>query len=51
VAAVVEAFRRDGRSFLRPPAALPLTGESLVEISYEDVVHNWSRLKLWAGGT
>lgn len=50
VAAVVEAFRREGRSFLRPPAALPLTGESLVEISYEDVIHSWSRLKSWVGG-
>lgn len=45
VAAVVEAFRGEGRSFLRPQEALPLTGESLVEISYEDVIHNWSRLK------
>ena len=43
--AVVETFRREDRSFLRPLAALPLTGESLVEISYEDVIHNWSRLK------
>jgi AAA ATPase domain len=50
VMAVVETFRREGRSFLRPPAALPLTGESLVEISYEDVIHSWSRLKSWAGG-
>lgn len=50
VAAVVEEFRREGRSFLRAGAELPLTGESLVEISYEDVIHNWSRLKSWAGG-
>ena len=50
VAAVVEAFRREGRSFLRPPAALPLTGDSLVEISYEEVIHSWARLKSWVGG-
>jgi energy-coupling factor transporter ATP-binding protein EcfA2 len=50
VAAVVEAFRREGRSFLRPTSALPLTGESLVEISYEDVIHNWARLKSWVEG-
>lgn len=50
VADVVEAFRREGRSFLRPEAAVPLTGESLVEISYEEVIHGWERLKSWAGG-
>ena len=49
VAAVVEAFRSEGRSFLSPQEALPLTGESLVEISYVDVIHNWSRLKSWVG--
>lgn len=50
VAAVVDEFRRDGRSFLRPPAALPLNGESLVEISYEDVIHSWAKLKSWTEG-
>lgn len=48
VAFVVDAFRREGRSFLMPPAALPLTGRSLVEISYEEVIHSWWRLKSWA---
>ncbi len=48
VAFVVDAFRREGRSFLMPPAALPLTGCSLVEISYEEVIHSWRRLKSWA---
>ena len=51
VAAVVEAFRREGRSFLRPEAAAPLTGESLVEISYEEVIHGWERLKTWSDGS
>ncbi len=49
VNAVVEAFRREDRAFLRPPAALPLDGDSLVEISYEEVIHSWTRLKSWAG--
>jgi hypothetical protein len=48
VAFVVDAFRREGRSFLMPPAALPLTDCSLVEISYEEVIHSWRRLKSWA---
>lgn len=46
VAPVIETFRREGRSFLRPPTALPLTGDSLVGISYVEVSHSWSRLKL-----
>lgn len=46
---LVEFFRREGRSFLSPPAAQPLDGESLVEISYGNLIHNWPRLKEWAG--
>ncbi|HEX7318521.1 MAG TPA: ATP-binding protein [Pyrinomonadaceae bacterium] len=46
---LVEFFRREGRSFLSPPAPQPLTGESPVEISYENLIHDWPRLKGWAG--
>jgi hypothetical protein len=48
VAAVVEVFRRDGRSFLTPPPARRLTADSLLELSYEDLLHGWDRLKAWA---
>jgi hypothetical protein len=48
VAFVVDAFRREGSSFVLPPAVRPLTGCSLVEISYEEVIHSWWRLKSWA---
>ncbi len=48
VAALVEAFRREDRSFLAPPATQPLTAESLVEISYDDLIHTWARLRSWA---
>jgi energy-coupling factor transporter ATP-binding protein EcfA2 len=54
VIAVVEVFRREGRSFLMPPpldpltrAAIPLNRESLIDISHESVIRNWSRLKEW----
>jgi hypothetical protein len=47
VAAVVEAFRRPGRSFLMPPAAHPLRPESIVDISHESLMRIWKRLILW----
>lgn len=49
VTGLVEFFRREGRSFLSPPAARPLDAESLVEISCENLIHDWPRLKAWAG--
>lgn len=48
LAAAVEFFRREGRSFLSPPAAQPLNENSLVEVSYESLIHHWPRLKGWA---
>ncbi|MBV9209812.1 MAG: hypothetical protein JOZ52_04245, partial [Acidobacteria bacterium] len=54
VIAVIEVFRRKGRSFLMPPttdaltgAAIPLNGESLIDISHESLIRNWKRLKTW----
>src|SRR5437763_2609349 len=54
VVEVVEVFRREGRSFLMPPptdaltgAPVHITGESLVDISHESLIRNWSRLKEW----
>ena len=52
VIAVVEVFRREGRSFLMPPPAdaltgarIPLNRESLIDISHESLIRNWERLK------
>jgi WD40 repeat protein/energy-coupling factor transporter ATP-binding protein EcfA2 len=52
--AVIEVFRREGRSFLMPPPNDPLTGvpvhldrESLIDISHESLIRNWERLKTW----
>ena len=54
VIAVVEVFRREGRSFLMPPptdaltgAPIPLNRESLIDISHESLIRNWERLKKW----
>jgi len=54
VVAVVEVFRREGRSFLMPPTTDALTGarvqlnrESLIDISHESLIRNWDRLKIW----
>lgn len=45
---VIEHFRSDGRSFLAPTTAVPLNEESLIEIPYEGVIHNWPKLREWA---
>jgi len=54
VTAVIEVFRREGRSFLMPPPTDALTGApvnlnfgSLIDISHESLIRNWDRLKTW----
>jgi tetratricopeptide (TPR) repeat protein len=49
VASVVEVFRREGRSFLMPPAGIALTPETVIDISHESLIRNWERLKKWTG--
>ena len=46
-AAVVEVFRGEGRSFLMPPAGVPVTPETVVDISHESLIRNWGRLREW----
>jgi tetratricopeptide (TPR) repeat protein len=45
---VVEAFRREGRSFLTPPPSVPLTSSTLVDVSHESLMRCWDRLISWA---
>jgi tetratricopeptide (TPR) repeat protein len=45
---VVEIFRRPGRSFLMPPAGVPLTARSIIDISHESLMRCWTRLITWA---
>lgn len=47
VISVVETFRREGRSFLMPPAGTPLTPDTIIDISHESLIRNWGRLREW----
>ncbi|HZF08946.1 MAG TPA: AAA family ATPase [Thermoanaerobaculia bacterium] len=47
VAAVVERFRAPGRSFLMPPAGVPLAGSTVLDISHESLMRAWTRLNGW----
>ena len=48
VVAVVEIFRRPGRSFLMPPPSVPLTSTTIVDVSHESLMRCWDRLIAWA---
>ena len=45
--AVIDVFRRVGRSFLMPPAGVPLHADTIIDISHESLIRNWDRLKTW----
>lgn len=47
VAEVVEHFRKPGRSFLMPAYTVPLTSDSLIELSHESLLRIWTRLNQW----
>jgi cell division protein FtsL/energy-coupling factor transporter ATP-binding protein EcfA2 len=47
VSLVIEAFRKPGRTFLMPPAGVPLTGATVIDISHESLMRVWWRLRLW----
>jgi tetratricopeptide (TPR) repeat protein len=47
VAAVIETFRKEGRTFLMPPPEVPLNENSLIDISHESLIRKWERLKKW----
>lgn len=44
---VVEQFRKPGRSFLMPGAHVPLTSDSMIELSHESLMRIWNRLEVW----
>jgi WD40 repeat protein len=48
VAAVIDAFRRPGRSFLMPPAGDALGAQTVVDISHESLMRVWQRLTRWS---
>jgi tetratricopeptide (TPR) repeat protein len=47
VVAVIDTFRRPGRSFLTPPANVPLTENTVIDISHESLIRGWTRLNKW----
>jgi WD40 repeat protein/energy-coupling factor transporter ATP-binding protein EcfA2 len=47
VAAAVETFRKPGRSFLMPPAGIPLHAGSILDISHESLMRVWGRMAGW----
>ena len=47
VIAVIETFRRPGRSFVMPPGEVALSAHSLIDISHESLIRNWQRLREW----
>ncbi len=44
---VVEVFRRDDRCFLTPNVRMPLTSDSVLDISHESLIRQWKRMKAW----
>ncbi len=47
VAEVVETFRKVGRSFLMPSSEIPISNETVVDISHESLMRIWDRLIVW----
>lgn len=47
VIAVIDVFRGGGRSFLMPPAGVPLEADTVIDISHESLIRNWRRLMEW----
>ncbi|MBL8470398.1 MAG: PD40 domain-containing protein [Rhodocyclaceae bacterium] len=47
VAAVIDRFREPGRSFLLPPAKVPLAADTVIDISHESLMRVWQRLRAW----
>ncbi len=43
----VEIFRKPGRTFLMPPPHIPLTDDSIIDISHESLMRVWERLVKW----
>jgi WD40 repeat protein/energy-coupling factor transporter ATP-binding protein EcfA2 len=44
---IVEHFRKPGRSFLMPGYTVPLSDDSVIELSHESLMRIWNKLDLW----
>ncbi len=47
VGRVVDKFREPGRTLLMPPYGIKLDSETVIDISHESLMRNWTRLKAW----
>jgi len=47
VTTVIDAFRRQGRTFLMPMADVELTPQTVIDISHESLMRVWRRLDGW----
>jgi energy-coupling factor transporter ATP-binding protein EcfA2 len=47
IATIVEAFRKEGRSFLLPALPRELSPNSILDISHESLIRQWKKLKDW----
>lgn len=44
---VIDAFRRDGRTFIMPGWPTPLRPETMIDISHESLIRQWQMLRDW----
>ena len=44
---VIDVFRAPGRSFLMPPYDVDLKAATVIDISHESLIRQWSRLRTW----
>jgi tetratricopeptide (TPR) repeat protein len=47
VRAFIEGFRADECNFLMPETAVPLTPDTMIDISHESLIRQWKRLSQW----
>ncbi|MBC8244299.1 MAG: hypothetical protein H8E20_07885 [Verrucomicrobia bacterium] len=47
IRAVVDAFRRQGRTFLMPSGEAEITPKTVIDISHESLMRAWRRLRDW----
>jgi WD40 repeat protein len=44
---VIELFRSPGYSFLTPPVGIPLTPDTVIDVTHESIITSWDLLRKW----
>ena len=47
LALVIDAFRAPGCFFLEPPTGVELSGDMVIDISHESLIHVWKQMQGW----